>query len=86
LGYHPARVNIESVPRDVIEIVPEPDPHKRRTVPVFEHQYAAMSAEQALQNNDQSLQRRSPGLPRWLALAVASGAIIALTFIYFLAQ
>jgi hypothetical protein len=38
------------------------------------------------QNSEQVLRGRSPNLPRWLALAVASGAVVALGFVYFLAR
>jgi hypothetical protein len=74
------------MPGDVIEITPEPDPRSRSEATVFANQYAAILAEHAVQNNDQSLQRRSLGLSRWLAFAVASGAIIAFAFVYLLGR
>lgn len=74
------------MPGDVIEIAPEPDSRLRPKVAPFANQYAAILAEHALQNNELAQQRRSPRFSTWLALAFASGAVIALAFVYFLAQ
>jgi len=77
------------MPRDIIEIAPETDFRSKLppTSKVFSEQYAALLAEHAIQNNDQQLQRRHRyGLPSWLALAVATGAVVAFAFVYYLSR
>jgi hypothetical protein len=74
-----------AMPGDVIEITPENDPRSRPEATTFANQYAALLAEQAIQNNDQSLRHHNVGLSVWMAFAVAAGAVIASAFVYFLA-
>ena len=74
---------------DIIEIVPESQPSHGRSeasARLFAEQYAARIAEQNIQDHGQQLQRRTFSLPSWLALAIASGAIIASAIVYLLAQ
>ena len=73
------------MPGDIIEITPDNDPRPRPEAAVFADQHAALLAEHALQNNDQSLRRHAVGLSVWMAFAVAAGAVIACAFIYFIA-
>ena len=73
------------MPREIIEIMPDNDPRSRPEAAAFANQYAALLAEHAIQNNDQSLRRHAVGLSVWMAFAVAAGAVIASAFIYFLA-
>ena len=73
------------MPGDVIEITPENDPRAKPEAASFANQYAALLAEHAIQNHDQSLQRRTAGLSGWIAFAVAAGAAVAGAFVYFLA-
>ncbi|MGH9746149.1 MAG: hypothetical protein ACRD59_08575 [Candidatus Acidiferrales bacterium] len=76
------------MPGDIIEIVPESEPSGSQsdaTARLFAEQYAAFIAEQNIHAHAQQMQRHRYGLPTWLALAIASGAIIALAFVYFLA-
>ncbi|MGA8143051.1 MAG: hypothetical protein WB987_04080 [Candidatus Acidiferrales bacterium] len=72
------------MPGDIIEIAPEPAPQSNSSglVHAFADQYAQILAEHSIQN--QQAQRASHGLPRWLALAVALGGVIAFAFVYFL--
>jgi hypothetical protein len=74
------------MPGDIIKITPEPDPRSKSQPAAFADQYAAIRAEIALQNSDQALRGHSPSLSGWFALAVASGAAVALGFVYFLAR
>jgi hypothetical protein len=74
------------MPGDIIEITPEPDPRAKAQSDAFAGQYAAIRGEIAVQNTDQALRGRSLNLSRWLILAVASGAAVALGFVYFLAR
>jgi hypothetical protein len=69
---------------EIIEIAPENDPRSRPEATAFANQHAALLAEHAIQNNDQSLQR-SAGLSRWIVFAVTAGAAVAGAFVYFLA-
>lgn len=73
-------------PGDIIKIAPEPDPPVKSHSSVFAEQYAAIRAEHAIQNNEQALRVGSSNLKHWLALAVASGAAVALGFVYLLAR
>jgi hypothetical protein len=73
------------MPGDIIEIMPDDDPRSRPEATAFANQYAALLAEHAIQNNDQSLRRHAVGLSVWMAFAVAAGAVIASAFVYFLA-
>ena len=73
------------MPGDVIEITPENDPRSSPEATAFANQYAALLAEQAIQNNYQSLRRHDVGLTIWVAFAVAAGAVIASAFVYFVA-
>jgi hypothetical protein len=73
------------MPGDIIEIMPDSDPGSRPEAAAFANQYAALLAEHAIQNNDQSLRRHTVGLSVWMAFAVAAGAAIASAFVYFLA-
>jgi hypothetical protein len=89
LDYYPARVTIKlTMPRDIIEIASEPDSRSRSAAAssIFASQHAAMLAEHEIQNSDIQLHRRRTGLPSWLALAVATGAAVAVAFVYFLAR
>ena len=70
---------------EIIEITPENDPRSRSEATAFANQYAALLAEHAIQNNDQSLKRHPIGLSVWMAFAVAAGAAIASAFVYFVA-
>jgi hypothetical protein len=70
---------------EIIEITPENEPRSRPEATAFANQRAALLAEHAIQNNDQSL-RRPAGLSRWMAFAVATGAAVASAFVYFLAR
>jgi hypothetical protein len=70
---------------EIIEITPENDPRSRPEATAFANQHAALLAEHAIQNNDQSLQHRTIGLSGWMAFAVAAGAAVAGAFVYFLA-
>jgi hypothetical protein len=72
------------MPGEIIEIMPDNDPRSRPEDTAFASQYAALLAEHAIQNNDQSL-RRHVGLSVWMAFAVAAGAVIASAFVYFVA-
>jgi hypothetical protein len=74
------------MPGDVIEITPENDPRSRPEATAFANQYAALLAEQAIQNSDQSLRRHDVGLTIWVVFAVIAGAAVASAFIYFLAR
>ncbi len=74
------------MPGDVIEITPENDPRSRPEATAFANQYAALLAEQAIHNNDQSLRRHDVGLTIWMVFAVAAGATVASAFVYFLAR
>ena len=74
------------MPGDVIEIAPEPDPPAKSHSSVFAEQYAAIRAEHAIQNSEQALRGGSSNLTNWLALAVASGAAVALGFVYLLGR
>lgn len=74
------------MPGDVIEITPENDPRSRPEATAFANQYAALLAEQAIHNNDQSLRRHDIGLTIWVVFAVVAGAAVASAFIYFLAR
>jgi hypothetical protein len=71
---------------DVIEIAPENDPRSRPEATAFANRYAALLAEHAIQNNDQSLRHRDVGLSIWVAFAFVAGATVASLFIYFLAH
>jgi hypothetical protein len=71
---------------DIIEITPENDSKLRPEAAAFANQYAALLAEHAIQNNDQSFQRHAAGLSIWMAFAVAAGAAVASVFVYFLAR
>jgi hypothetical protein len=73
------------MPGEIIEIMPDNDPRSRPEDNAFASQYAALLAEHAIQNNDQSLRRHAVGLSVWMAFAVAAGAVIASAFVYFLA-
>ena len=73
------------MPGDIIEITPENDPRSKPEATAFANQYAALLAEHAIQNNDQSLRRHASGLSVWMAFAVAAGVVIASAFVYFLA-
>ncbi len=73
------------MPGEIIEIMPDDDPRPRPEATAFANQYAALLAEHAIQNNDQSLRRHAVGLSVWMAFAVAAGAVIASAFVYFLA-
>ncbi|MFY9730678.1 MAG: hypothetical protein WB723_04245 [Candidatus Acidiferrales bacterium] len=73
------------MPGEIIEIMPDNDPRSRPEAAAFANQYAALLAEHAIQNNDQSLRRHAVGLSVWMAFAVAAGAVIASAFVYFLA-
>ena len=70
---------------EVIEITPDNDPKSRPEATAFASQYAALLAEHAIQNNDQSLQRPA-GLSKWVAFAALAGAAVASAFVYFLAR
>jgi hypothetical protein len=72
------------MPGDVIEITPENDPGSKPEATAFANQYAALLAEHAIQNNDQSLRRHTPPMSAWMAFAVAAGAAVASAFVYFL--
>ena len=74
------------MPGDVIEITPENDPRSRPEATVFANQYAALLAEQAIHDNDQSLRPHDVGLTIWVVFAVVAGAAVASAFIYFLAH
>ena len=74
------------MPGDVIEITPENDPRPRPEAASFANQYAALLAEQAIQNNDQSLRRHDFGLTGWVVFAIVAGAAVAAAFLYFLAH
>ncbi|HEY2109847.1 MAG TPA: hypothetical protein VGH17_08095 [Candidatus Acidoferrales bacterium] len=74
------------MPGDIIEITPDNDPRSRPEATAFANQHAALLAEHAIQNNDQSLRRHAPGLSVWIAFAVAAGAVIASAFVYFIAD
>ena len=74
------------MPGDIIEITPDNDPRSRPEATAFANQHAALLAEHAIQNNDQSLRRHAVGLSVWIALAVAAGAVIASVFVYFIAN
>jgi hypothetical protein len=71
------------MPGEVIEITPESDPRARPEATAFANQYAALLAEQAIQNSDQSLRRHDAGLTIWVAFAVLAGATVASAFLYF---
>jgi hypothetical protein len=73
------------MPGDIIEITPDDDPRLRPEAAAFAGQHAALLAEHAIQNNDQSLRRHPVGLSVWMAFAVAAGAVIACAFVYFIA-
>ena len=73
------------MPGEIIEIMPDNDSRSRPEAAAFANQYAALLAEHAIQNNDQSLRRHTVGLSVWMAFAVGAGAIIASAFVYFLA-
>jgi hypothetical protein len=73
------------MPGDIIEITPDNDPRSRPEATAFANQHAALLAEHAIQNNDQSLRRHAVGLSVWMAFAVAAGAVIATAFVYFVA-
>jgi hypothetical protein len=73
------------MPGDIIEITPDNDPRPRPEAAAFADQHAALLAEHALQNNDQSLRRHAVGLSVWMAFAVVAGAVIACAFVYFIA-
>jgi hypothetical protein len=73
------------MPGEIIEIMPDNDPRSRPEAAAFANQYAALLAEHAIQNNDQSLRRHAAGLSIWMAFAVAAGAVIASAFVYFFA-
>jgi|HubBroStandDraft_6_1064221.scaffolds.fasta_scaffold1762696_1 hypothetical protein len=72
------------MPRDVIEITPENDSKSKPQATAFANQHAAILAEHAIQNSDQSLRRHATGLSVWTAFAVAAGAAVASAFVYFL--
>ena len=74
------------MPGDIIEITPEPDPRTKPQPAAFAGPHTEIHAEITSQSSEQALRGRSPNLPRWLALAVASGAVVALGFVYFLAR
>jgi hypothetical protein len=74
------------MPGDVIEITPENDPRCRPEAAAFANQYAALLAEQAIQNSDQSFRRHNVGLTIWVVFSVVAGAAVAAAFVYFLAR
>jgi hypothetical protein len=47
---------------EIIEITPENDPRSRPEATAFANQHAALLAEHAIQNNDQTLQHRTVGV------------------------
>ena len=62
--------------REIIDFVP-PQP------PVAE---AELEAPNDLSSHMRQLRRRGQGTSRWLALAVLTGAVVALAFVRFLAR
>jgi hypothetical protein len=73
------------MPHGIIEITQEPE---TQTTPAmspraFADQYAAIVAEHRIQEYALKARPRRRDLSSWFALAIASGAIIALALVYF---
>lgn len=71
---------------EIIEITPEPDLRSKSSAAAsaFAEQYSRAIAGQPIQGLQ--LRHSRHGLPAWLAIAVASGAVIAFAFVYTLAR
>ena len=87
LDYSAARVTIElTMTGEIIEIAPELDPRSRQSAEAyaFAEQYSRALAEQSIQGLQ--LRHSRHGLPTWLAIAVASGSVVAFAFVYTLSR
>jgi hypothetical protein len=82
-----ASVTIDlTMPHGVLEITQEPETQSGPAMSprVFADQYAAILAEQSVQNYALQARPRRHNLPWWFALAIASGALLAVVVLYFL--
>jgi hypothetical protein len=74
------------MPHGILEASPEPEtqPSPAMSQHVFADQYAAILAEHSVQEYALEARPRRRDLPSWFAIAIASGAVIALAVVYFL--